>query len=319
MIRFGFYEYGSPEVFRKIEAEIPEPKADQVQIKVVAFGLNPYDVRLRKGDFKDERPLQMPIVPGTEVAGTVTAIGADVTDFKIGDRVINYRPRGGYSEYVTASTSKVAPIPSDVPFTVGAAMPQAGVAAYSAIQLLKLQSGSGKTIVVEGASGSVGSIVVQAAKYYGLTVLATCHSRNHDMVMKLGADQVAHYDKENVAARFADQGDYVFNATSGGNDAGAGTWMLKPEGTYVSLSAIPPVQQADSRYHVVGENGPADVQGAFAMLHELRERADLWINIADTFQMTLAGVQQAQAELDTHHAAGKIVCSSEQSQLVRDL
>lgn len=317
MMRFGFYDYGGPEVFRAIQADVPEPKDDQVQIKVMAFGLNPYDVRLRRGDFKDERPLKMPFVPGTEVAGTVTAVGQNVTDIHVGDRVINYRPRGGYSEYVTASRSKVAKVPDNLPFTVGAGMPQAGVAAYSALQLLHLEAG--KTIAIEGASGSVGSIVVQAAKYYGLTVLASSHSRNHDMVMKLGADEIAHYDKENVAASFADRADYVFNATAGGHDDGAGTWIMKPKGTYVSLNALTPTQQADPHYHVVGENGPADVQGAFAMLHELRERADLWINIADTFPMTLAGVQQAQAELDTHHAAGKIICSSEHSQLLRSL
>jgi NADPH:quinone reductase-like Zn-dependent oxidoreductase len=315
MIRFGFNEYGGPEVFRAIEADIPEPSAQQVQIKVFAFGLNAYDIKVREGQLPHADNAKMPIVPGTELAGIVTAVGQDVTKVKVGDHVMNYRPRGAYSEYVTASVSKVGVIANDVPLTIAAGFPQIGIAAYAAAQLLNLSPG--QTIAIEGASGGVGSMLVQIAKYYGLQVIAIGNSRNHDLMMRLGADFVGHYDRENVGAKFADQADIVLNATTNGKDNDAGLWMLKPGGTYVSLNDLPEAQVNDPHFHVVGEAGRPDTVAAFAFLNEMRSKADLWLNVADVFPMTLAGVREATAELGTHHAAGKIICSREENQRIR--
>ncbi|WDF83546.1 NADP-dependent oxidoreductase [Lacticaseibacillus pabuli] len=313
MIKYGFNAFGASDVFQEIQADIPEPKPDQVQIKVMAFGLNPYDLSLLHG--ANGADAKFPIVPGTEVAGVVTALGSDVTDLRIGDHVMNYRPRGGYSEYVTATRKKVGRLDNDTPFTIGAALPQVGIAAYSAVKLFNLKPG--RTIAIEGASGGVGSIVLQIAKFQGLKIIAISHSRNHDLLMKLGADTAGHYDLENVGAEFANQADYVFNGTTNGDDDGAGAWMLRDGGTYVSLNALPETMKDNPNYHVVGEAGAPDVQQAFAFLQTLRMQADLWINIDKVFPMSLTGVQQAVAELETHHKAGKIVCSREETKLVR--
>jgi NADPH:quinone reductase-like Zn-dependent oxidoreductase len=309
MLRFGFNQYGGPDVFTELTAPVPEPKANQVLIKTTAFGINPYDVKLRHGDFQNVRALKLPFVPGTELAGIVEAVGADVTDFTVGDRVMNYRPRGGYSEYVTASANKVAHVPDKLPLTVAAGMPNAGIAAYGVMQLLNVERG--KTIIIEGASGAVGTILIQAAKYRGLNVLATCSSRNHDLVLRLGADQVALYDRENVAARFANMGDYVVNAVGGGNDAGAWSWMRRPGGVYVTLNEPETRPANDPDFHVLGDNGPTDVQAAFAFLTELRTRAELYINIAAALPFSLTGVTTAHAELTGHHPAGKFICTKE--------
>lgn len=107
MQRFGFEQYGDPNVFETIEAPIPEPKTGQVQLQVLGFGLNPYDASLRRGEQAAFRKVKFPVVPGTDVLGRITKLGEGVTDFAIGDLVLNYRPIGGYSEYVTASTSKI--------------------------------------------------------------------------------------------------------------------------------------------------------------------------------------------------------------------
>lgn len=309
MIRFGFNGYGAPDVFTTIEAPVPTPKDNQVLIKVVAFGINPYDLRLRRGEYNKTRPLPFPIVPGTEVAGIVTAVGSDVTDFTVGDRVVNYRPRGGYSEYVTASTSKIAKVPDNMPLTVAAGTPNAGIAAFGVLEMLKPERG--KTIIIEGASGAVGSILIQAAKYRGLHVIGTCSARNHDLVMQLGADEVGLYDRENVAAKFANRGDYVVNATSGGDDAGAGTWLRKPGGKLLTLTAPEFRPQNDENYLVLGDEKPVNVQDAFAFLSELRVRAELYIKIAKLLPMTVQGVVTAHAELEKHHVAGKFICTTE--------
>lgn len=315
MLRFGFNEYGGPEVLTAIESAAPEPKAGQVQIKVMAFGLNPYDIQVRRGLLPDHEKATMPIVPGTEVAGIVTALGEGVTDFAVGDRVMNYRPRGGYSEIVTASVGKVGKIAPDTPFTVAAGLPQAGIAAVSAVKLLNFERG--KTIAIEGASGAVGSIVMQIAKYQGLKIIATSHSRNHDLVMRLGADLTGHYDLENVGAQYANQADYVLNATAAGHDNNAGLWMLKDGGTYVSLNALPPAQARLDNFHTVGEQGRPDVAAAFKFLSKMRQEADLWVNIAGTYPMTIEGVRAANADLETRHKAGKLIVTREETKLLR--
>ncbi len=308
MKRFGFNAFGTPDVLTELAAPIPDPKPNQVLIKVTAFGINPYDTRLRQGQYADSRPLPFPIVPGTEVAGIIEQVGTEVTDFQVGDHVMNFRPRGGYSEFVTASTSKIAKIPDNVPLTVAAGLPQAGIAAYGVLQLLPLEPG--KTIAIEGASGAVGSLLIQAAKYKGLNVIATCHSRNHDLVLRLGADQVGHYDLENVAARFADSADYVVNAIGGGDDAGAGAWIRRAGGSYVTLTE-PQVRPAhDPKFHVLGDEGQPNVADAFAFLTELRRRAELYVNVAAALPFTVEGVKTAHTRLESHHPAGKYICTT---------
>jgi NADPH:quinone reductase-like Zn-dependent oxidoreductase len=309
MFRIGFNEFGGPEVFTTIPAEMPTPKANQVLIRVVAFGINPYDVRLRRGDYQKQRPLPWPIVPGTELAGIISAIGSDVQDYQVGDRVMNYRPRGGYSEYVTASTAKIAKVPENLPLTVAAGTPNAGIAAFGVLELLHVEPG--KTIVIEGASGAVGSILIQAAKYRGLHVIATCSSANHDLVLRLGADEVGLYDRENVAAKFPSVGDYVVNAVSNGHDGGAGAWMRKPASQYVTLTEPEFRPAGDDNFHVLGDNGPTDTAAAFSFLSELRTRAELYINIADTLPFSAQGVTEAHAKLDRHHPAGKYICTKD--------
>ncbi|KTE97901.1 hypothetical protein AC564_2675 [Lacticaseibacillus paracasei] len=88
MQRFGFEQYGDPNVFETIEAPIPEPKTGQVQLQVLGFGLNPYDASLRRGEQAAFRKVKFPVVPGTDVLGRITKLGEGVTDFAIGDLVL---------------------------------------------------------------------------------------------------------------------------------------------------------------------------------------------------------------------------------------
>ena len=95
MIRFGINRYGTPQVFQALESDPPQPKPGQVQLKVLGFGLNPYDASLRRGEQAAFRKLSFPIVPGTDVLGEVTQLGEGVSEFAVGEVVINYRPSGG--------------------------------------------------------------------------------------------------------------------------------------------------------------------------------------------------------------------------------
>ncbi|WP_179395676.1 NADP-dependent oxidoreductase [Lacticaseibacillus absianus] len=309
MIRFGFDQFGGPDVFQAIDAPIPQPKPNQVQLNVLGFGLNPYDASLRRGEQAANRPLPWPIVPGTDVVGRVTAVGADVSTLAPGDLVLNYRPIGGYSETVTASASKVFRVPDTLGLAAAAGLPNAAVAAYTVMtQLLALPAGA--TLAVVGASGAVGGLIVQLAKAQGLTVIATASARNRAAVLALGADEFGAYDQEDTGTHFANHADAVVNAVNGGQDHGAAVQIVRPGGVLVTTAFVDVdlSTKPDVSHRQLGADRPAKAEDALPALLAL---PDLTVQVATTLPFTVAGVQQGHALLDTHHAAGKLVVMRE--------
>ena len=187
MERFGFEQYGNPSVFESIEAPVPEPKAGQVQLQVLGFGLNPYDASLRRGEQAAFRKVKFPVVPGTDVLGRITKLGEGVSEFAVGDLVMNYRPIGGYSEFVTASTSKIYKKPTALSFLDAAALPQVGLAAFNILHYM-LALKPRQTLGIVGASGGVGAILVQLAKFEKLKVIAVVILRDIEIVRAMEAD-----------------------------------------------------------------------------------------------------------------------------------
>jgi len=194
-------QYGSPDVLQLQEVEKPSPKDHQVLVKVHAASVNALDWR----------PFTMPSIPirlmsgglskpkdpsvGVDVAGQVEAVGSKVTAFQPGDFVFGVAP-GAFAEYVCNSESKFALKPANVSFEEAAAVP---VAAFTALQGLrdKGQIQARKKVLIDGASGGVGTFAVQIAKAFGAEVTAVCSKRNLDMVRSIGADHVIDYTKEN--------------------------------------------------------------------------------------------------------------------------
>jgi len=191
--------YGPPEVLQLKEVEKPTPKDHQVLVKVYAASANPLDwhrmrgapflVRLGEGLRKPKNPLL-----GADIAGCVEAVGSDVTEFQPGDDVFGVSV-GGFAEYVCAADTKVARKPANLSFEAAAAVP---VAAFTALQGLrdKGQIKAGQKVLINGASGGVGTFAVQLAKAFGAEVAAVCSTRNLDLVRSIGADHVVDYSRE---------------------------------------------------------------------------------------------------------------------------
>lgn len=195
-----FHKYGSPDVLQLSEVEKPTPKDHQVLVKVFAASVNALDWR----------PFTMPSIPlrlmsgglskpkdpsvGVDVAGTVEAVGKEVTEFQPGDEVFGVAP-GSFAEYVANGASKFAHKPANVSFEAAAAAP---VAALTALQGLrdKGQIQARQKVLIDGASGGVGTFAVQIAKAFGAEVTAVCSTRNLDMVRSIGADHVIDYTRE---------------------------------------------------------------------------------------------------------------------------
>ncbi|WP_262314836.1 NADP-dependent oxidoreductase [Lacticaseibacillus parakribbianus] len=307
MIRFGFDQFGAPDVFRVVDAPQPTPKPGQVQLKVLGFGLNPYDASLRRGEQAESRPLPMPIVPGTELVGEITALGAAVQGFALGERVINYRPLGGYSDFVTASTNKIARIPATLALDVAAGLSQAGIAAFSLLQALSLRPG--QTLAVVGASGAVGALTVQLARAAGLRVIAVASAANRAYLQEVGASVALAYDQGTAWHHYQDTADAAVNAVKDGADNGVALALTKPTGTLVTtaFAAVPKAPKPHVARLQLGSHGLVPAQDAFPTLVKLAEAGQLTLRIARAFPFSLPGVQAGHIALEQHHAAGKLV------------
>jgi len=195
-----YTEYGSPDVLRFTEVAKPAPKDNQVLIKVRAASLNALDWRMMRGKPFFARlvigGLRKPKItrPGVDVAGQVEAVGRNLTQFKPGDEVFG-ACRGAFAEYVCVIEDKLALKPANISFEEAAAVP---VAAITALQGLRDEGRiqRGQKVLVDGASGGVGTFAVQIAKSFGAEVTAVCSTRNVDTARSIGADRVIDYTRE---------------------------------------------------------------------------------------------------------------------------
>src|SRR5580658_3356793 len=180
-----FSQFGGPEVLEIVDLPEPHPGPGQVRIAVRAAGVNPSDWKKRKGLMDSELPQTM----GYEAAGVVDELGEGGADAAVGDRVFGFSAEGA-AQAELAVLSYYAPIPSSLDFPGAAALPAAIETATRALG--QLGAGSGSTLLINGASGSVGSAAVQLAVVRGVRVIGTASPANHDYLRSLGAEPVAY-------------------------------------------------------------------------------------------------------------------------------
>src|SRR5258705_8218426 len=189
-------EYGAPEVLRLEEVPRPEPKEDEVLVRVIASGVNPADPLTLSGKYAREFGTHLPLIPGYDIAGVVEKTGAKVTNLKAGDAVYGYPTfGGGWAEYVTVKHWEVAAKPKTLNFAEAAAVPMGALTAWQAlVDTARLQPE--QTILIHGGSGGVGSFAVQIAKARGARVIATASTANQDLLKQLGADVAGFFTKK---------------------------------------------------------------------------------------------------------------------------
>jgi NADPH:quinone reductase-like Zn-dependent oxidoreductase len=198
-----YRNYGPPDVLTLQEVEKPAIKADEVLVKVRAASVNPADWHLMRGDpflARIEMGLRRPDHPilGVDLAGTVEAAGGNVTRFRPGDEVFGEKFQSGwgcFAEYVAVAEDRLVPKPANLTFEEAAAVP---LAALTALQGLrdKGRIQRGQQVLINGASGGVGTFAVQIAKAFGAEVTGVCSTRNLELVRSIGADHVIDYTRE---------------------------------------------------------------------------------------------------------------------------
>jgi len=234
-----YTKYGSPDVLQFKDVEKPSPKDDEILVKVCAASINAYDWHFMTADIFLIRVMGVGLFKpkntrlGADVAGRVEAVGRNARQFHPGDEVFGDMAghgNGSFAEYVSAPESVFALKPANLSFDEAAAVPMAGVTALQGLRD-EGQIQPGQKVLINGASGGVGTFAVQIAKSFGAEVTAVCSTRNVEQARSLGADQVIDYTRED----FTQSGQHydLILAANGYHSLSAYKRALTPKGLYV--------------------------------------------------------------------------------------
>jgi len=304
-----FEEFGDPVQIQTGELDKPKPGEGEVLIKVEAAGVNPVDAAVAKGMLNEFIPANFPAIPGWDIAGTVEQIGHSARRFKEGDKVYAYarRPQikhGTFAEYISLPESYIAKRSEKLSAEEAGGIPLVGLTAYQALfDAGKLKQG--ETLLILGASGGVGSMAIQLAKWRGAKVIAVAGSSNQKYMQKLGADTTFDYSEGNVGTavkKSAPNGVNMIFHCSRGDSLKQSSDTLKENGRLISITNSKPDRRDDVYFEYVFVE-PNAVQ--LEHLTKLADEGNLSVHVSKTYSLDEAA--EALREIEKLHTRGKIV------------
>ncbi|HRH69555.1 MAG TPA: NADP-dependent oxidoreductase [Flavobacteriales bacterium] len=295
--------FGGTEVIELADVEKPAiTNPTDVLVRVKATAVNPLDMKIRSGMAQRIYPVQPPFIPGLEAAGIVEAVGDAVTQVKVGDAVMASAMGGTYAEYALFKEAAVSPKPERINFLEAASLVVSLGTAWSI--LVKVgEMKAGQRLLIQGAGGAVGGILVQMAKALGVYVIGTASGKGIDALKALGADEVIDYKSQDFAQLVSDV-DLVADLV-GGDVQARSFGCLKNGGRLVSIT-MPPSQELAQQHGVSASFVSSDLsrQGLQFGL-DLLAKGKLKPIIAHTFKLEEAA--QAQAMVSAGGVNGKVV------------
>jgi NADPH:quinone reductase-like Zn-dependent oxidoreductase len=325
MRAFVLPSYGSSDVLELRDIEVPVPGDDEVLVRVRATSVQPYDWHCMRGEPRAARlmpgllGLRSPKISvlGADMAGQVEAVGKDVTEFRPSDEVFAMPGQGGFGEYACVRESELAPKPKSLSFEQAAAVP---LAAITALMGLRDQGRvrPGQQVLINGASGGVGTFAVQLAHAFGAEVTGVCSARNMDLVRSIGAKEVIDYSAEDFT-RNGRRYDLLLDI-AGSRSGWACRRVLAPKGTYVVIGgpagrwlqpvshmiaalAVSPV--VSQRMVMTAVSGAKETKQDLVTLTELIEDGKITPVIDRTYPFE--EIPAALRYQEEGHAAGKVV------------
>lgn len=296
------HEYGGPEKLKLEEIPLPQPKENEVLVRVIASGVNPADPLILRGKYAKEFGTHLPLILGYDMAGIVVKIGAKVTKLKVGDPVYAYLLwGGGWAEYCISNEGESAIKPKSLSFVEASSVPLAALTAWQAFEPAKLQSG--QTVLIHGGSGGVGSFAIQIAKARGARVIATASAANQDLLKQLGADVALDYTKPDWPATVHD---VDFALVPFRDETMLRTYdVMKKGGIIATLTSR--ADPAELEKHGIRGAPVASHPDAneLAEITKLIDAGKIKPIVTQVLPMTDAAKADEQAE--THHTRGKMV------------
>ena len=315
-----YEKYGSPDVIQLKDIEKPTPKDDEVLIKIYAASVNAYDwhfltadiflIRLMGGGLLKPKNMRL----GADMAGRIETVGKNVRQFQPGDEVFGM-VKGSFAEYTCAPESALTLKPVNTSFDEAAAIPMAAITALQGLRD-EGQIQAGQKVLINGASGGVGTFAVQIAKSFGAEVTAVCSTRNLEQARSIGADHVIDYTKEDFTKNGL-QYDLVF-AANGYHSLSAYKRALTPKGIYIMAGGtmaqifqsmlIGPMMSETGGRKMSGVSAKRS-QGDLVFIKELFEAGKIKSVIDKRYPLGEAA--EALRYLGAGHARGKVVISVE--------
>ncbi|GAA2051133.1 NADP-dependent oxidoreductase [Catenulispora yoronensis] len=310
--------YGPPEEFVVAEVPVPRPGAGQLQVRIAAAAVNPADVRLPSGEFGDAVRLTFPHIPGNDFAGTVTEVGEGVEGYAVGDEVFGLavppvlramagkRPSlstGAFAEYavIEADTPMIAHRPKELSVQDAAALATAGLTARAIMAMAQVVAG--ERVLVVGATGGVGTVLLPLLAAAGAHVIATVKPVDADVVRELGAQEVIGYEESGYPVDV----DVAVNAVLPGDQLAAVAATLRPGGRLLGITFPAPtvetVGRDDVALHLV-----FDMDAELGGMREVAEaavRGELRATIGRRYRLEEAG--RACVDFAREHTTGKLV------------
>jgi len=310
-----YTKYGPPDVLQIKEIDKPVPSDDEVLIKVYATTVNrtdyatirakPFFARVFTGLFKPNKQ-----TPGTEFAGIIEEIGGGIQSLKVGDKVFGFNDQGSQSQaqYMTIPEGNAIIMPGNITYEQAAASTEGGHYAYNFIKRVGLKGG--EKVIVNGATGAIGSAAVQLLKHFDANVTATCNTKNIELIKSLGVDRVIDYTKEDFTKE--DQKyDFVFDAV-GKSSFFKCKRLLQSKGVYISsdlgymsqnifLPLITPMFRDRKTVSPI----PTDIKGSLVLIKKLIDQGEFKAVIDRTYP--LDEIVEAYKYVGTGQKTGNVV------------
>jgi NADPH:quinone reductase-like Zn-dependent oxidoreductase len=299
------HEYGGPEVLKYEDVPRPEPKDDQILVRVIAAGVNPVDRVARSEKGAEFFQIKLPAIPGYDIAGVVEKTGAKTTKFKTGDSIYAYialNKAGGYAQYTLVTEREATLKPKSLDYIEAAAVPLVAETAWQAlVDTAKLSAG--QTVLIHGGSGGVGTFAIQIAKARGAKVIATASTANQDLLKQLGADVTIDYTMQKFEDVAKDV-DVVLDSV--GKDTLARSYgVVKKGGFIVSIAGSPDSAELE-KHGIRGASISVEPNSSeLAEIGKLIDEKKIKVIVSQIFR--LAEAMKAQEQVATGHTRGKIV------------
>lgn len=292
-------EYGGVEQLKLKEVPEPDLKPDRMLVEVYATSVNPSDTKKRKGLFGGK----LPMIVGGDVAGKVIEVGSEITEFKVGDRVMANGAKT-YAEIVSVRPDRAVKLDGSIPFEEAAAVPLTGQTAYEAL-ITRGQIRSGQRVLIHAGSGGVGTLAVQIAKIKGAWVASTASGSNQELLKSLGVDRPIDYEEE-AFEEVLDDIDLVLD-TLGGKNLEKSLSLIKNKGKLLSIAGDPSdIVDTDEEYDA-DYFSMKPTKEALVQLNEWLTRKKLTPVVSEVFPFTEEAVQDAHRKSEEGHVRGKLI------------
>ncbi|MEG0286796.1 MAG: NADP-dependent oxidoreductase [Vagococcus sp.] len=307
-LTFGFDSFGNSDVLKEATIEVDLTEEKDVLIKTEHISVNPAEISMRKGLFsKKKAPTNFRIL-GNEIQGTVVKTNENVTNLKIGDNILAYIPNGGDSEYAAINHRKAFKVPSNMSNEVAAGFPMIATTAYWCLDDYFFKSNKMTKLTIVGASGSVGSMIVQLAKQRGITVLAAASQKNKDYLVSLGADYTLDYRNSEEVDRFKGWADYVINASLFNAGEELALSLLNKKGTYLGLNALPNLEnRPDVTAFFMKKTAEMKDEDALKNLLEMYQETKFELRIGHVLPFSLGSLKEAHTLIESGKNNGKVI------------